>query len=126
MRQRVSIARALAVEPEILLMDEPFASLDAQLRLNMQLELLRLWEADRRTVVFITHSIDEALLLGDRVLVMTARPGRICADLGVPFPRPRGFEVRTEPEFGELDKKIWDLLRLDAVEGPGARRQDES
>ncbi len=114
MRQRVSIARALAVEPEILLMDEPFASLDAQLRLSMQLELLRLWESDRRTVVFITHSIDEALLLSDRVLVMTARPGCICADLEVPFPRPRGFEARTAPEFGALEQQIWELLRQDA------------
>ena len=82
MRQRVAIARALAVEPEILLMDEPFAALDAQLRLVLQEEFLGLWEADRRTVVFVTHSLEEAILLGDRVLVMSARPGKIIADSG--------------------------------------------
>ena len=79
MRQRVSIARALVVKPEVLLMDEPFASLDAQLRMILQDEMVQLWERDRRTVVFITHNIDEAIFLGDRVIVMSARPGRICA-----------------------------------------------
>ena len=89
MRQRVSIARALAVDPEVLLMDEPFAALDAQLREILQDELLAIWQARRRTVVFVTHSLEEALLLGDRVVVMSARPGRIISDITVPFERPR-------------------------------------
>jgi NitT/TauT family transport system ATP-binding protein len=111
MRQRVSIARALAVEPEILLMDEPFASLDAQLRLMLQTELVRLWESDRRTVVFITHAIDEAIYLGDRVIVFSSRPGIIKADVKVPFGRPRDFSVRATAEFGEMEDEIWRLLR---------------
>jgi len=119
MRQRVAIARALAVEPEVLLMDEPFAALDAQMRLVMQEELLRLWEADRRTLIFVTHSLDEALLLGDRVLVMSARPGKIIADIRVPFPRPRDGAVRGTAEFASLQQEIWELLR---VEVQGAMR----
>jgi NitT/TauT family transport system ATP-binding protein len=111
MKQRVAIARALAVEPEILLMDEPFAALDAQMRHVLQDELLTLWQSDRRTVVFITHSLDEAILLGDRVVVMSARPGRIIASKRVPFPRPRSAEVRSSPEFGALQAELWDLLR---------------
>jgi NitT/TauT family transport system ATP-binding protein len=111
MQQRVAIARALAVEPELLLMDEPFAALDAQLRHVMQDELLALWQSDRRTVLFVTHSLEEALILGDRVLVMSARPGRILADIDVPFPRPRAGEVRSDPQFGELIGQLWQLLR---------------
>jgi NitT/TauT family transport system ATP-binding protein len=111
MRQRVSIARALAVEPEILLMDEPFASLDAQLRLMLQQELVRLWESDRRTVIFVTHSLDEAIYLGDRVIVMTARPGVLRDDFKIPFGRPRDFSVRASAEFGELEQSIWSVLR---------------
>jgi NitT/TauT family transport system ATP-binding protein len=113
MKQRVSIARALAVEPEVLLMDEPFAALDAQMRLVMQDELLKLWESDRRTVLFVTHSLEEAILLGDRVLVMSARPGRILRDLRSPFPRPRPPELRGEPAFAALHEEIWELLRLE-------------
>lgn len=111
MRQRVSIARALAIEPEILLMDEPFAALDAQLRLLLQEELLSLWEADRRTVIFVTHSLDEAILLGDRVLVMTARPGKLLADYRVPFGRPRSGTLRGTSEFAALEQQIWEVLR---------------
>jgi NitT/TauT family transport system ATP-binding protein len=111
MKQRVSIARALAVEPEVLLMDEPFAALDAQMRLVMQDQLLELWESDRRTVVFVTHSLEEAILLGDRVIVMSARPGRILRDLQSPFPRPRRPEIRGEPAFGALQEEVWELLR---------------
>ena len=111
MRQRVSIARALAVEPEVLLMDEPFAALDAQLRRVLQEELLALWQQDRRTVVFVTHSLEEAILLGDRIVVMSARPGRIIADIRVPFDRPRSPEIRTAPEFAELEGEIWAQLR---------------
>ena len=111
MKQRVAIARALAVEPEVLLMDEPFAALDAQMRLVLQEELLRLWQADRRTVLFVTHSLEEAILLGDRVVVMSARPGTVLAEFEVPLARPRAPEVRADPEFTRLHEAIWELLR---------------
>jgi NitT/TauT family transport system ATP-binding protein len=111
MKQRVAIARALAVEPEILLMDEPFAALDAQMRQILQGELLALWQADRRTVLFITHSLEEAILLGDRVIVMSARPGTILASVPVPFERPRTAEVRNSPEFATLTGELWSVLR---------------
>ena len=111
MKQRVSIARALAVEPEILLMDEPFAALDAQLRQILQDELLALWQADRRTVLFVTHSLEEAILLGDRVVVMSARPGRVLESVDVPFPRPRSSDIRNSPEFTALREDLWSLLR---------------
>lgn len=111
MRQRVAIGRALAVEPEMLLMDEPFASLDAQLRHMMQNELLDLWQQDQRTVVFITHSIEEALLLSDRVLVSTARPGIIKASFEVPFPRPRDESLRSTPDFVQLRAEIHQLVK---------------
>ena len=111
MRQRVSIARALAVDPEILLMDEPFASLDAQLRLLLQEELIKLWEQDRRTVVFITHSLDEAIFLGDRVVIMSARPGVLRAEVPIHFARPRSHELRGTPEFAQLVERTWDVLR---------------
>jgi NitT/TauT family transport system ATP-binding protein len=115
MRQRVAIARALAVEPEILLMDEPFAALDAQLRTILQDELLDLTQATRTTTLFITHSLEEAIVLGDRVLVMSARPGRIIAEHRPPFPRPRTGDVRATPEFTALKSQLWDLLRKEAV-----------
>ncbi|OYD61464.1 ABC transporter ATP-binding protein [Rhodococcus sp. OK302] len=114
MRQRVSIARALVVDPEILLMDEPFAALDAQLRMIMQDELLALWQEHRRTVVFITHNLDEAVLLGDRVLVMSQRPGRVVGEFTVPFPRPRTAEIRGSGEFAALEQEIWANLRQEA------------
>jgi NitT/TauT family transport system ATP-binding protein len=113
MRQRVALARAFVANPEILLMDEPFAALDAQLRLVLQQELLRVWEAHRRTILFVTHSIDEALLLADRVIVMSSRPGRVLDDIRVPFPRPRSRAVRSEPEFSRLEEHIWDLLKVE-------------
>ncbi len=111
MRQRVAIARALALEPELLLMDEPFAALDAQLREVLQDELLKIWQADRRTVLFVTHSLEEAIVLGDRVIVMSARPGRVLRTVDVPFERPRSGEMRAAPEFGELKADLWNLLR---------------
>lgn len=114
MRQRVSIARALIVDPEILLMDEPFAALDAQLRMIMQDELLALWQEHRRTVVFITHNLDEAVLLGDRVMVMSQRPGRMVGEFTVPFPRPRTAEIRGSGEFAALEQEIWGTLRSEA------------
>ena len=112
MKQRVSIARAFANDPEILLMDEPFSALDEQNRTLLQDELLRIWDETRKTVVFITHSVDEAVSLGDRILVMTAQPGRAKALLGVPFARPRHvLELRADPRYGELVHSIWAQLR---------------
>jgi NitT/TauT family transport system ATP-binding protein len=112
MRQRVSIARAFANDPEILLMDEPFSALDAQNKLILQEELLRIWEEHKKTVLFITHSVDEAVLLGDRIMVMTAQPGRLKAMIEVPLMRPRNvFELQKEPRFGALVHEIWSSLR---------------
>ncbi len=112
MKQRVSVARAFANDPEILLMDEPFGALDEQNRLLLQQELLRIWEGSNKTTVFITHSIDEALCLGDRVLVMTARPGEIKLIIPVDLPRPRDIEsIRTTPHYNALYQTIWLQLR---------------
>jgi NitT/TauT family transport system ATP-binding protein len=111
MQQRVGLARALAIEPQMLLMDEPFGALDAQTRVLLQEELERIWQADAKTVVFITHDIDEALFLSDRVLVMSARPGKIIADIPVTAPRPRGATWRATPEFAQLKGQVWELLR---------------
>ena len=111
MRQRLSLARAFAVDPGVLLMDEPLAALDAQTRALLQEELVALWEADRKTVLLVTHSIDEAILLGDRVVVMTDRPGRVKAEFAVDLPRPR---TPADPRFGELRAEIWELLRAEA------------
>jgi NitT/TauT family transport system ATP-binding protein len=112
MQQRAGLARALAVDPEVLLMDEPFASVDAQTREVLQEELLRIMDRERKTMVFITHSIDEAIVLGDRVAVMTARPGRVKEILPISFPRPRNpAAVRAEPHYTELRNHIWEELR---------------
>jgi NitT/TauT family transport system ATP-binding protein len=116
MQQRVGLARALAIHPEILLMDEPFASVDAQTREVLQEELLRLHERERKTMVFITHSIDEALVLGDRVAVMATRPGRVKEVLTVNFARPRDpAGVRAEPRYTEMRNHIWEELRPSVV-----------
>jgi NitT/TauT family transport system ATP-binding protein len=111
MQQRVGLARALAVDPQMLLMDEPFGALDAQTRVVLQGELERIWAADAKTVVFITHDIEEAVFLADRVIVMSARPGRIIADIPVTAPRPRGDAWRAAPEFADLKGRIWALLQ---------------
>ncbi len=111
MMQRVAIARALANDPDILLMDEPFGALDSQTRHTMQKLLLRVWQAAQKTVAFVTHDIDEAILLGDRVLVMTARPGRIKADIVIDIPRPRDPAIALEPHFIALKRRIIEQLR---------------
>ncbi len=112
MRQRVAIARAFANDPQILLMDEPFSALDAQNKLLLQEELLRIWEEHKKTVVFITHSVDEAVLLGDRVMVMTAQPGRLKQFVAVGLARPRNImDLQGAPEYGELVQRIWSNLR---------------
>src|SRR5512136_326371 len=111
MKQRVSIARAFANNPEILLMDEPLGALDAQTRAVLQEELIHLWEDLRKTVVYITHSIEEAVLLGDRVILMTAHPGTNKSEFSVPFKRPRSFALTSAPEFGQLTYAIWQDLQ---------------
>lgn len=111
MRQRVGIARVLIMQPEILLMDEPFGSLDAQTRSLMQELLLQVWERHQQTVLFITHDIEEALLLADRVCVMTARPGRIKKSITVGIPRPRSIDITTSPEFNALRREVLALIR---------------
>jgi NitT/TauT family transport system ATP-binding protein len=122
MKQRVSIARAFATDPEVLLMDEPFSALDEQNRTLLQEELLRIWDEDKKTVVFITHSVDEAVTMGDRIVVMTAHPGRIKALVEVPFARPRDvLALRKDPAYGGLVFRIWGDLR---EEVDRARRQE--
>ena len=123
MKQRVSIARAFANDPDIFLMDEPFSALDEQNKTLLQQELLRIWEETRKTVVFITHSVDEAVTLSDRIMVMSAQPGRVKALIDVPFERPRDvLELRSRPEYGRLVYSIWEQLR-DEVQR--ARQLDE-
>jgi NitT/TauT family transport system ATP-binding protein len=123
MRQRVSIARAFANDPEILLMDEPFSALDAQNKLLLQEELLHIWEEHKKTVVFITHSVDEAVFLGDRIMVMTAQPGKVKTFVPVPLARPRNImELQKMPQFGELIAHIWSSLREEVHR---ARQQEE-
>lgn len=110
MRQRVNLARALAVQPQVLLMDEPFASLDAQTRELMQRELLKIWESQRATVIFVTHQIEEALYLSDRVVVFSSRPGSIKEIVDVPFSRPRDLSIKRQPEFVSRVDRIWKLI----------------
>jgi NitT/TauT family transport system ATP-binding protein len=115
MQQRTAIARALANDPAILLLDEPFGALDNQTRALMQELLLGIWERDRKTVVFVTHDIEEAIFLGSRVVVMTARPGRIKADVPIGLPHPRHYTLKTSPEFSALKARLTEEIRAEAV-----------
>jgi len=119
MKQRVALARALATEPSILLMDEPFASIDAQTRGLMQFELMRIWAERKGVVVFVTHSVDEAILLADKVMLMGTRPGRILEVFDVNLPRPRwNYDVRARPEFIELRTLLWDRIKTIMMSDP--------
>ena len=110
MRQRVGIARAFVADPQMLLMDEPFGSLDAQTKLVLQDELLRIWKGSRKLVIYVTHDIEEAILLGDRVLVMTGRPGRIREEISIPIERPRDLLGRERPEVTAIKRHVWKML----------------
>ena len=130
MRQRVNLARALVVDPEVLLMDEPFAALDSQTREVMQAELLKIWEQDRKTVLFVTHQIDEAVYLSDRVLIFTVRPGRLKEVVEIDLERPRSLEVKRTPEFAALVDHIWRAIEHEVIDSiademEAARRQRE-
>ncbi len=130
MKQRVALARALAPEPEVLLMDEPFASIDAQTRELMQFELMRLWAINKGVVVFVTHSVDEALVLADKVVLMGPRPGRILEVVDVPLPRPRwDYDVRARSEFIDLRNYLWNRIRNMVISDPNSdffQRQSSS
>ena len=122
MQQRAGIARTLALEPKVLLMDEPFGALDAQTKELMQEELNRIWQTSGTTVVFITHDIYEAVFLGDRVVVMSGRPGRFIADVKIELPRPRDAEIKGSPEYAQYHHQLWLLLRDEAVRVETERR----
>jgi NitT/TauT family transport system ATP-binding protein len=110
MQQRANLARALSVDPRLLLMDEPFSSLDAQTRELMQQELLRIWDEAKRTVLFVTHQIGEAIYLSDRVVVMSGRPGRIVREIRIDFPRPRPLDIKRTAQFQAYEDEIWHLI----------------
>ena len=122
MKQRVALARVLAFNPEVLLMDEPFGALDAQTRETMQEELTGLWHSTGKTIVFVTHDIDEAVYLGDRVVVLSARPGRVREDVKIDLPRPRRLDVKKSPRCHEYRNYIWDLIRSESVGQAGSAR----
>ena len=115
MQQRVNLARALATDPELLLLDEPFAALDAQTRETMQQELTRIWGETRKTAIFITHDIAEAVYLADRVIVFTARPGRVKLDIKIELPRPRDLRLKREVEFVAYERTIWETIREEVI-----------
>jgi NitT/TauT family transport system ATP-binding protein len=114
MKQRVALARVLAFDPKVLLMDEPFGALDAQTRETMQEEVTRLWERTGKTIVFVTHDIEEAVYLGDRVVVLTARPGRIREEVKIELPRPRTLEIKKSMQCHEYRNYVWDLIRSES------------
>ena len=120
MQQRANLARALATDPEILLLDEPFASLDAQTRELMQVELLRIWSATRKTALFVTHDIVEAVFLADRVIVFSARPGRVKLSLPIDLPRPRDLRMKHHARFVELESTVWESIRAEVLSDRGA------
>lgn len=117
MQQRVNLARALVMDAEVILLDEPFAALDAQTRELMQAELMRIWQETRKTAVFITHQINEAIYLADRVAVLAARPGHVKAVVGVEFPRPRALRLKRQPAFLDLEDHIWGLIEEEVRAG---------
>jgi NitT/TauT family transport system ATP-binding protein len=119
MRQRANVARALAVDPRIILLDEPFAALDSQTREIMQAELLRIWSTHRKTVVFITHQIDEAVYLADRVVVLSARPGTVREIIDIDLPRPRDLHVKRTAEFGAHVDRVWSLIEVEVRRSMG-------
>jgi len=119
MKQRVAIARVLANDPEVILMDEPFASVDAQTRTTLQGELLRIWEAKRKTVAFVTHSIEEAILLGDRIVVLSKAPGRVKDIFMNDLPRPRSLEDRLSDSFRQLYQRAWELIKEESDKDEG-------
>jgi ABC-type nitrate/sulfonate/bicarbonate transport system ATPase subunit len=121
MQQRTAIARALANEPRILLLDEPFGALDNQTRSLMQELLLSIWESERKTVLFVTHDIEEAIFMANRVVVMTARPGRIKADVAVPLAHPRHYTIKTSPEFSALKARLTEEIRVEALKMAAAQ-----
>jgi NitT/TauT family transport system ATP-binding protein len=114
MKQRTALARVLAFDPKVLLMDEPFGALDAQTRETMQEEVTKIWERTRKTIVFVTHDIEEAVFLGDRVVVMSSRPGRIREDIRIDLPRPRSLEIKKSIECHEYRNRIWDMIRQES------------
>jgi len=116
MRQRVNLARAIAVNPEVLLMDEPFSGLDAQTREIMQTELLRIWSEGKKTVIFITHQIDEVVYLSDRVIVFGRRPGHIKDIVEIDLPRPRELSLKRDPSFGPFVDRIWKQIEFEVRE----------
>lgn len=124
MRQRVNLARALLTDPEVLLMDEPFAALDAQTREAMQSELLRVWDETQKTVLFITHQIDEAVYLSDRVLVFGANPGRLVEDMVIEAPRPRPVSMKREDLLMGYERRIWSIIKPEADRPPGHESRD--
>jgi NitT/TauT family transport system ATP-binding protein len=117
MKQRVALARVLAFDPKVLLMDEPFGALDAQTREAMQEEVMGLWARTRKTIVFVTHDIEEAVYLGDRVVVLTARPGRIREEVAIDLPRPRELDIKKSARCHEYRNYVWDLIRSEAQRG---------
>jgi len=123
MKQRVSIARALANDPEVMLLDEPFAALDAMTRQVLQEQLAKIYEKHRKTIVFITHSIDEALLLSSRIIIMTARPGRLAQDIVNDLPYPRNASVQLSERYTELKKEIWNTVQAEGLKSMGVEAE---
>ena len=126
MKQRVAIARSLAYEPEILLMDEPFAALDAQTRETLQEELIKIWQSSKKTIVFITHSIDEAIFLSQRVAIMTSRPGRIKEIIDIPASlKAKGEDIRSTAEYGKIRHQIWSQLSEEVIKAQALEKDKQ-